>query len=528
MGSTAILAIRIIGDAQDAVKAFGGVEKSTLSMSDMMDRASVGAGLALGAIGAAALSCANAASEAQQAAGAVDSVFGEFSDNVHEYANAAADAVGLAKDQYGNLAAVIGSQLKNMGVSTDELVGQTDDLISMGADLAATFGGTTSDAVSALSSLLRGERDPIEKYGVSIKQADIDAQKAAMGLAGLTGEADKSATTQATLALLMNQTSAAQGQFARESDTAAGMQQRATAEWQNAQIALGEQLLPVMTEAASIAADMAKWIGENSDTVTLLAGSIGVLAAGILVINGAMKVYAGIQAIQTAAQWASNAAWLASPITWIILAVVVAIAAVVAIVILVITYWDQLKAAADIVWGAIMNWIQDLIKWLNLDKYWNALVAGFNWIKKTADDVWGNIIGGIKGVISWIKDAIGWFGSLFGAQEKTSNPKNPVTTAARSMAYDPLAFEASAAMRGISGASAYARSAPAAAPMSISIPTPSAGFAAVAARPVVNNTWKITINDAYDPAAVGEALDGVLTKHARATGSLPAAGGNRR
>src|SRR4029077_17622360 len=63
-----------------------------------------------------------------------------------------------------------------------ELGPQTDDLINLGADLAATYGGTTSEAVSALSALLRGERDPIERYGVSLKQADVDAQLLATGI----------------------------------------------------------------------------------------------------------------------------------------------------------------------------------------------------------------------------------------------------------------------------------------------------------------------------------------------------------
>ena len=103
-----------------------------------------------------------------------------------------------------------------------------------------------------MSSLLRGERDPIERYGVSIKQADVNARLAAMGLTGLEGEAAKAAERQATLALLTDQTSSALGQFERESDTAAGAQQRATAEWENAQAKLGEALLPTLVDLAGI------------------------------------------------------------------------------------------------------------------------------------------------------------------------------------------------------------------------------------------------------------------------------------
>ena len=60
-----------------------------------------------------------------------------------------------------------------MGVAAGDLAPVTNDLVGLGADLAAQFGGSSADAVAALSSLLRGETDPIEKYGVAIKQADI-------------------------------------------------------------------------------------------------------------------------------------------------------------------------------------------------------------------------------------------------------------------------------------------------------------------------------------------------------------------
>ena len=42
-------------------------------------------------------------------------------------------------------------------------------MICVDVDLAATFGGTTTDAVQALGSALKGMFDSLEKCGVSIK-----------------------------------------------------------------------------------------------------------------------------------------------------------------------------------------------------------------------------------------------------------------------------------------------------------------------------------------------------------------------
>lgn len=192
------------------------------------------------------------ASGLEQSIGGVDAIFKESAEQIHGWAKGAADAVGLSRNQYNELSTVIGSQLKNMGVPLDEVAGKTNNLIGLAADLAATYGGTTADAVSAVSSLLRGERDPIERYGVSISDAVLEAGLLAKGLDDLEGPARDEAKRQETLAALYAQTADAQGAFGREFDTLAGKQQRAAAEWENIRTELGEAFLPVMSDMASI------------------------------------------------------------------------------------------------------------------------------------------------------------------------------------------------------------------------------------------------------------------------------------
>jgi hypothetical protein len=93
--------------------------------------------------------------------------------------------------------------------------------------------------------VLKGETDPIERYGVSIKQSDISARLAAEGHSKLTGAALKNAQANAALGLVMDQTKSAQGAFNREADTASGVSQRASAMWENMKAKLGQGLLPI-------------------------------------------------------------------------------------------------------------------------------------------------------------------------------------------------------------------------------------------------------------------------------------------
>ncbi|MDQ5861129.1 MAG: hypothetical protein M3536_02560, partial [Actinomycetota bacterium] len=148
---------------------------------------------------------------------------------------------------FNSLGTLIGSQLKNGGTAMDELAPKTQSLIGVGADLASMFGGTTQDAVAALSSALKGERDPIEAYGVSLSQAKIDAEAAALGFTKVGGSLSAEASQAATLSLIMKQTADAHGNFASEADTLSHKQQVLNAQWNDGKAAIGAALLPAVS-----------------------------------------------------------------------------------------------------------------------------------------------------------------------------------------------------------------------------------------------------------------------------------------
>lgn len=306
-GKSAVLSVRIIADAAKAAAGFKDAERqvetfeskvtSKLGMSrEQIDKVAVASTAAATAYGAFAVDAMKSASELEQATGAVNAVFKDQADDVMKMAEGAAKAVGLSAAEYANSSAIMASQLGNMGVAQDEVAGQTDELIRLAADLASMYGGTTAEAIDSVSSLLRGERDPIEKYAVSIKQADINARLAAEGLTGLEGEAAKQAETQATLALLFEQSADAQGNFARESDTAAGATQIARAEWENAKATLGEQFLPVAVQAAEWLSNIAGIVGEHPQLFMAAGVAIGGFASAAVGISTAMRAVEGFSA----------------------------------------------------------------------------------------------------------------------------------------------------------------------------------------------------------------------------------------
>ncbi|MGP9605595.1 phage tail protein [Glutamicibacter sp. AOP33-2CA-4] len=294
---SAILSVKLVSDAKEFGKGFktaeSGVQKFQKGISKMtLPATGILAGLA--AIGKKTFGLA---SDAEQNFGAVDAVFKDHADAVHRMAQTTAKDISVSGSDYEKYATLIGSQLKNLGTPMDELAGKTDSLVRMGADFAAQFGGSNVQAIEAISSALKGEMDPIERYGISLNQAAIKAKMAEMGMDGLTGKAGQQGKAMAIMALLNEQGADAMGANAREAGTAAGALARMTAQTADAGAKLGTALLPLVVSASEALAGFATWVSENTGLVQTLALVLAGLAGSVLAINGAFKVYSATMAV---------------------------------------------------------------------------------------------------------------------------------------------------------------------------------------------------------------------------------------
>jgi xanthosine utilization system XapX-like protein len=243
------------------------------------------------AIAAFAKDIVGAASDAEQAMGGVDAVFKGNASAIKTWSSQSSKSLGLAQTDYQELATLIGSQLKNAGTSMDQLAPKTNDLITLGSDLAAQFGGSTADAVSALSSLLKGERDPIEKYGISITAADVANEELAMGLDTSTSAAKKQSDATATLSLLHKQSKDAVGANAREAETAAGKQARLTAAYEDAKATIGTALLPAYQKLMSAGLKLIPTLVPIVEAVANLAAAAADLPGPVLAAGAALAVW---------------------------------------------------------------------------------------------------------------------------------------------------------------------------------------------------------------------------------------------
>ena len=210
-----------------------------------------------------------AASDVSQQFGALDAVFGKNAKELQDFSKSMVD-YGLSTADAARYAALLGTQLTGLGMSQQDAIARTKELEILAADLAATYGGTTADAVQALSSTFKGEYNPIERYGVAIKKSDITARVAAKGLGKLKGDLLKAAEAQSAYELITLKTTAAQGQSRREYNTLAAQLQRVSASYENIKASLGMALLPVVEKFANyilkeVLPGLQKWVDVNKD-----------------------------------------------------------------------------------------------------------------------------------------------------------------------------------------------------------------------------------------------------------------------
>ena len=174
-------------------------------------------------------------------------VFEEVTPQMRQFTRNA-EEVGLSLNEASKASTFIGSVLKQSGFSIQETADLTERLVRLGTDLSLTYGYDVQEALLGMTALFRGEYDPIEKFGVAMKQSEINSELAARGLDNLEGAARRFAEQQIRVELLFQRSADAQGAFERGAGSLAVEQLRLQATFNNLRDTVASGLLPIMGE----------------------------------------------------------------------------------------------------------------------------------------------------------------------------------------------------------------------------------------------------------------------------------------
>jgi uncharacterized protein YoxC len=347
-----------------AQKDFQRLEKTSQKVGFALKKAFLPASAALGGLAAAAIPAINAASDLEESMSKVGVIFGEGAKEVEAFAETAAKALGQSKQDVLEAAGTFGTFGTAAGLAGTDLAEFSNGMTALASDVASFNNAEPDEVIQAMGAALRGEAEPMRRFGVLLNDATLRAEAMALGIYDGNGALTDQQKILAAQQAILKQTTDAQGDFARTSEGLANQTRIMKAQFEDVKAELGKALLPIVLKILPVFAKLADFVGNNTDIIIKLAAAVGGLSAAIVVANFGMKIYTATTAIATAAQWAFNTA--VGAIALPIAAVVAFTAALVAL--------ERASDKASRTFRILLPGI-------------NGLSDGITWLQKQTEDV---------------------------------------------------------------------------------------------------------------------------------------------
>jgi hypothetical protein len=210
------------------------------------------------------------ASSLQESVSKSNVVFGESASSVQAWAKTASSAFGQSNQQALEAAATIGNMFKAMGIADAESANMSKSIVELASDLASFNNTSIDEAIMAINAALRGESEPIRRYGVLLDEATLKADAFAKGIFNGKGTLTPATKALSAYNVILRQTTTAQGDFKRTSDGFANSTRTIQASLADASAGIGQGLLPAIERiAAALKGIDMKGFGES------IGGAIG-------------------------------------------------------------------------------------------------------------------------------------------------------------------------------------------------------------------------------------------------------------
>jgi len=230
-----------------------------------------------------------ASSDLNESMNAVNVVFGQSAKIIEGWGATASKNVGLAQAEFNEMATVLGSMLKQTGAPMAEVADNTIMVTQRAADMASVFNTDVKQALVAIQAALRGETEPIRKFGVLLNEAAVKAKAVELGLIDANEQMSESQKVTARLAAIMEQTSQVAGDFGNTSDQLANRLRILKARATDIIAEFGKSLVPVLESLLTVAEKVISAFAGMSDNLKKLVLILGGLAAAA----GPVSLFAG-------------------------------------------------------------------------------------------------------------------------------------------------------------------------------------------------------------------------------------------
>ena len=313
-----------------AMKQFGALETKAQRAGFLIKKAFIPATAALGALAFGALKAVNAAADIGESLSKNEVLFGKSSGVIASWSKTTAQAFGISRAASLDAAGTFATFGKSAGLTGKTLTAFSSGMTELAGDLASFNNSTPQEAIDAIGSALRGEAEPMRRFGVLLSDATLRTKALEMGLIKTTKDAlNPQQKVLAAHALILEKTKDAQGDFSRTADSATNRQKILKASLEDTTASLGEALLPAFTAIVGVLQSFAGWMQNNTGVVKTAIVIFASFAGAIVLARVGMAAYGFATTLATINQIGLNAAMRANPIGAVVTILTILAAAVV-------------------------------------------------------------------------------------------------------------------------------------------------------------------------------------------------------
>ena len=295
---------------QDKLKAAEKAAKDVDSQVEAIHRTSVenlsklGNKLTLGLtvpLAAGAAAALNYASDLEETLSKVDVVFGGNADSIKDWASTAVEQMGLAEETALSAAATYGNMAAGMGLTANQGAEMAKSLTQLSADLASFNNTSQETAQIALNSIFTGETETLKQYGIVMTETNLAQFAMEQGIEKNIKQMSQAEKVQLRYNYVLANTTNAQGDFARTSDSVANQTRMAKEQLKQAAAALGQNLVPAAASALKVLNNILSGFQKlNPAQQKMILGIAGIAAAAGPVIKLGTGAYSMVQKLDKA------------------------------------------------------------------------------------------------------------------------------------------------------------------------------------------------------------------------------------
>ena len=178
---------------------------------------------------------------------------GEYADNAREWSEKLGNSLGL--DDYAlrkNITTLFNIS-KNMGLAGESALSLSQNFAMLTEDMVAAYNLSSEEAFAKLRSGLTGETEPLKALGILVDDNTVKQYAYQNGIAEVGAELDRTQKILARYYAIMDQTTSAQGQWAREMEKPAGQWRILKTDIQELMRDTGTTLMPTVSSLLGMA-----------------------------------------------------------------------------------------------------------------------------------------------------------------------------------------------------------------------------------------------------------------------------------